>query len=132
MKYEDLKWGMIGVGDVTRQKSAPSFNKIDRSSLIAVGSRTPEKAHEFASRNRISKCYDDPFDVITDPNVDIVYVATPPDSHLEYGLRCIEEGKPVYLEKPMARNFAECRAINEAAEKRGRLSQGCRIGGFEG
>ena len=67
MKYDFVKWGMIGVGDVTQKKSAPSFNKIAQSALVAVGSRTPENARRFAEENDIRKCYDDPWQVIGDP-----------------------------------------------------------------
>ena len=117
MKYEFVKWGMIGVGDVTQKKSAPSFNKIAQSALVAVGSRTPENARRFAEENDIRKCYDDPWQVIDDPEVDAVYIATPPGSHTEYALKVIEAGKPVYIEKPMARTFQECRLVNEAAAR---------------
>jgi predicted dehydrogenase len=116
--YETIHWGMIGVGDVTRKKSAPSFNKIAHSELVAVGSRTPANARRFASENGIGKCYDDPLQVISDPDVDAVYIATPPGSHTEYALRTIEAGKPVYIEKPMARTYQECMAINEAAARK--------------
>ena len=117
MKYETIRWGMIGVGDVTRKKSAPSFNKIDHSELVAVGSRTPENARKFAAEHIINKCYDDPLQVISDPDVYAVYIATPPGSHTEYALRIIEAGKPVYIEKPMARTYQECLLINEAAAR---------------
>lgn len=117
IKYETIRWGMIGVGDVTRKKSAPSFNKIEHSELVAVGSRTPGNARRFAAENGIRKCYDDPFDVIGDPDVDAVYIATPPGAHAEYALRVIEAGKPVYIEKPMARTYQECLAISEAAAR---------------
>lgn len=117
MKYETVHWGMIGVGDVTHKKSAPSFNKIDHAELVAVGSRTPEKAQKFAATHGIRSCYDDPMQVISDPDVDVVYIATPPDAHLEYALKVIEAGKPVYIEKPMARTYQECLLINEAAAR---------------
>lgn len=116
--YETIHWGMIGAGDVTRKKSAPSFNKIAHSELVAVGSRTPANARRFASENGISKCYDDPLQVISDPDVDAVYIATPPGSHKEYALKSIKAGKPVYIEKPMARTYQECIAINEAAARK--------------
>jgi predicted dehydrogenase len=117
MQYEFVKWGMIGVGDVTQKKSAPSFNKIAQSKLVAVASRTPENAKRFAVENGIRNCYDDPLQVIDDPEVDAVYIATPPGSHAEYALKVIEAGKPVYIEKPMARTYQECRLIIEAAAR---------------
>jgi 1,5-anhydro-D-fructose reductase (1,5-anhydro-D-mannitol-forming) len=114
-----VRWGMIGTGDVTERKSAPSFNRIDGSVLMAVGSRTYEKAEDYARRHGIPKLHRDPFDVIRDEEVDAVYIATPPGAHREYALESIRAGKPVYIEKPMARTFEECREINEAAGKKG-------------
>lgn len=114
-----IKWGMIGCGDVTEKKSAPSFNKIPGSQLVAVGSRTPDKTKDYATRHGIPAWHRDPFEVIRDPGVDIVYIATPPGSHMEYALETIEAGKAVYIEKPMARTWEECRIINEAAGKKG-------------
>ena len=118
MDTKTIKWGMIGTGDVTERKSGPSFNKIKGSQLVSVGNRTAKKAEDYARRHGIPICHRDPFDVISDPEVDIVYIATPPGSHMEYALEVIKAGKPVYLEKPMARTWHECTMINEAAEKR--------------
>lgn len=110
---------MIGCGNVTEKKSAPSFNKIANSRLMAVGNRTPEKAEDYAKRHGVPSWHRDPFDVILDPEVHIVYISTPPGSHLEYALETIKAGKPLYIEKPMARTWEECRIINKAAEERG-------------
>jgi len=110
---------MIGTGDVTERKSGPAFSKVPGSRLVAVGNRTPSRAEDYARRHGIPAWHADPFDVITDPAVDIVYIATPPGSHTGYALACIETGKPVYIEKPMTRTGAECREINSAAAKAG-------------
>jgi predicted dehydrogenase len=119
MAEKTIRWGMIGTGNVTEKKSAPSFNKIEHSRLVAVANRSPKKAEDYAQRHGINTCYTDPYEVIHDPEVDIVYIATPPGSHMEYGLETLKSGKPVYIEKPMARTGEECRIINEAAEKAG-------------
>ncbi len=110
---------MIGVGNVTEKKSAPALSKISGSRLVAVGNRTPERARDYADQNRIARWHRDPFDVISDPEVEIVYIATPPGAHMEYALAAIEAGKTVYIEKPMARTWEECRRINEAAARKG-------------
>jgi len=110
---------MIGTGNVTELKSAPSFNKIEGSRLVAVGNRTYKKAQDYAARHGVPTVHQDPFDVIRDPEVDIVYVATPPGSHMEYALETIRARKPVYIEKPMARTMEECNIINEAAGQAG-------------
>jgi 1,5-anhydro-D-fructose reductase (1,5-anhydro-D-mannitol-forming) len=114
-----IRWGMIGTGDVTERKSAPSFNKIENSRLVAVANRTFEKAEDYAARHNVPTVHRNPHDVIRNPEVDIVYIATPPGSHMDYALETIEEGKPLYIEKPMARTWEECNIINEAAEKKG-------------
>jgi predicted dehydrogenase len=119
MAEKTIRWGMIGTGNVTERKSAPSFNKIENSRLVAVGNRTPEKAEDYAARHNVPKVHKNPFDVILNPEVDIVYIATAPGSHMAYALETIAAGKPVYIEKPMARTAKECRIINEAAEKAG-------------
>jgi len=110
---------MIGTGNVTELKSAPSFNKVENSQLVAVGNRTYEKAEDYAARHGVPRVHKDPIDVIHDPDVDIVYIATPPGSHMEYALETIKAGKPLYIEKPMARTAEECRRINEAAQQAG-------------
>jgi predicted dehydrogenase len=119
MTEQTIRWGMIGTGNVTEKKSAPSFNKIEHSRLVAVGNRTPEKARDYAARHGIPMVHEDPREVIHNPEVDVVYIATPPGSHLEYALEVLKAGKPVYIEKPMARTAKECRIINEAGEKAG-------------
>lgn len=119
MSDRAIQWGMIGTGNVTERKSGPAFSKIPGSKLVAVANRTPVKAEDYAMRHGIQSCHANPYDVILDPEVDAVYIATPPQSHPEYALACIKAGKPVYIEKPMARNYDECCMINEAAEKAG-------------
>jgi predicted dehydrogenase len=86
---------------------------------VAVANRSPEKAEDYARRHGIARWQKDPYEIINDPEVDVVYVATPPGSHMEYALEALRAGKPVYIEKPMARTAEECRIINEAAELAG-------------
>ncbi len=107
----DVKWGIIGCGDVTEVKSGPAFQKAAHSELIAVMRRNGEKAADYAKRHRVPKWYDDAETLIRDPDINAVYVATPPDSHMEYAIRSMKAGKPVYVEKPMALNTAECRQM---------------------
>lgn len=119
MAKQLIRWGMIGTGKVTELKSAPSFNKIEGSQLVAVGNRTPEKAEDYARRHGIPTWHRDPYEVIRNVEVDAVYIATPPGSHVDYALESIRAGKPVYIEKPMARTWDECTIINQAAVKAG-------------
>ncbi len=109
-----IRWGIIGCGDVTEVKSGPAFQKADHSELVAVMRRTGELARDYAQRHGVPAWYDDAEELINDPDVDAVYVATPPNAHKEYVLRCARAGKPVYVEKPMALNFQECREMIDA------------------
>jgi predicted dehydrogenase len=76
--------------------------------------RTSALARDYAERHGVGRWYDDAESLIADPDVDAVYVATPPGSHAELALRCARARKPCYVEKPMARTVAECRAMIEA------------------
>lgn len=103
-----IRWGIIGCGNVTEVKSGPGFQKARDSQLVAVMRRDSAKAADYAKRHGVPKWYDDGAKLIADPDVDAVYVATPPNSHEDYALQAARAGKPVYVEKPMARNHAEC------------------------
>jgi predicted dehydrogenase len=76
--------------------------------------RNPERARDYAARHGVSRWYDDADALIADPDVEAVYVATPPQSHADLALRCARARKPCYVEKPMARTVAECHAMIEA------------------
>ena len=111
-----IRWGMIGCGDVTEVKSGPGFQLADNSALTAVMCRTSEKARDYASRHQVPHWYDKAEDLIADPDVDAVYIATPPAFHKPYALQVAAAGKPVYVEKPMALNSAECDDMIAACE----------------
>lgn len=114
-----IRWGIIGVGDVTEVKSGPSFQKARDSALVAVMRRDAAKARDFAQRHNVPRWYDDADALIHDPDVDAVYIATPPDSHLSYTQRAAAAGKPVFVEKPMARNIVECQQMIEVCRQAG-------------
>ena len=114
-----IRWGIVGCGDVTEVKSGPGFQKADHSALVAVMRRDGDRAADYARRHGVPRWYDDADALIHDPEVDAVYVATPPDSHREYTLRAARAGKPVYVEKPMARTAAECRTMIDACRTAG-------------
>lgn len=111
-----IRWGIIGCGDVCEVKSGPGFQKAQNSALVAVMRRDGEKAQDFARRHNVPKWYDDAQALIDDADVDAVYVATPPSSHEEYAVRASLAGKPIYVEKPMARTFEECQRMIAAAQ----------------
>ncbi|MBN1108952.1 MAG: Gfo/Idh/MocA family oxidoreductase [Bacteroidales bacterium] len=113
-----ISWGIIGCGNVTEVKSGPAFNKVKDSRLAAVMRRNAGLAEDYAKRHNVPKFYSDASELINDPEVNAVYVATPPSEHAPYALMSIDAGKPVYIEKPMALNYEECVKINDAAEKK--------------
>ncbi len=118
-KPEFIKWGMIGCGDVTEKKSGPSLNKVSNSRLVAVMARTASKVKDYAHRHDVPKWTTDAADLLHDPDINAVYIATPPNTHKEYTLRAAQAGKPVYVEKPMARTFSECTTMIAACRKAG-------------
>lgn len=119
MKVETVRWGIIGCGDVTEVKSGPALQKAENSALVAVMRRKGHLAQDFARRHGVPRWYDEAAALIHDPQVEAVYIATPPSSHKEYTLMSAAAGKPVYVEKPMARSTAECQAMVEACQQAG-------------
>ena len=111
-----IRWGIIGCGNVTEVKSGPGFQKARGSELVAVMRRNGKLAEDYARRHRVPKWYDNAESLIYDKDVDAVYIATPPSSHKEYALAVARAGKPVYVEKPMALNYAECQEMIQACE----------------
>jgi predicted dehydrogenase len=99
---EKVNWGIIGCGDVTEVKSGPAFNKVKDSALVAVMRRDAAKAADYARRHQVPKWYADAGQLINDPDINAIYIATPPSSHEEYTMAALAAGKPVYVEKPMS------------------------------
>jgi len=111
-----VRWGIIGCGDVTEIKSGPAFQKVAGSQLVAVMRRNGNLASDYAKRHNVPKWYDNADKLINDPDVDAVYIATPPSSHKEYTLAVANAGKPVYVEKPMSLNYNDCLEMVDACK----------------
>lgn len=109
-----IRWGIIGCGDVTEKKSGPAYQKTAGFEIVAVMRRDAEKAADYAKRHNIKKYYSDADALINDPEIDAVYIATPPDSHKLYGLKVAEAGKICCIEKPLAPSYEDSKAIYEA------------------
>ena len=114
-----VQWGIIGCGDVTEKKSGPAFNAVPDSELVAVMRRDGAKAEDYAKRHGVAAWYDDADKLIQDPNVNAVYIATPPGNHMELALKVAAAGKPCYVEKPIARAAWEGREMVDAFEEAG-------------
>lgn len=116
---KNIRWGIIGVGDVTEKKSGPAFQKAEGSALVAVMRRSADKAEDYAKRHGVPKWYSDADALINDAEVDAVYIATPTSSHKDYVVEVAAAGKPVFVEKPMALNTAECEEMIHACQTAG-------------
>jgi len=112
-KKRSIRWGIVGLGDVTVKKSGPPFYKCEGSELVAVMRRTPGKAKEFAANIPGGKCvgYDNIDDFLCHSELDAVYVSTRPGTHLEICERVAKAGKACYVEKPVGRCAAETEQI---------------------
>lgn len=116
---KQIKWGIIGCGDVTEVKSGPAFNKIEGSALVAVMRRDAAKAADYAARHHVPAWYSDAEQLLHDPEVNAIYIATPPNSHEMYTLEALRLGKPVYVEKPMSLSETSCLKMVEASDRYG-------------
>lgn len=114
-----ISWGIIGCGNVTEIKSGPAFYKIPGSSLVAVMRRDAAKAKDYAERHGVSKWYTNASELINDPAVNAIYVATPPKYHEACTIAALLAGKPVYVEKPMSVNTASCLRMQTASDQTG-------------
>lgn len=88
---DQVRWGFIGCGEVTEKKSGPAFSRIEGSTVVAVMSRKAERAKSYAERHDIGKWYTDPQELINDPEVNAVYIATPPSTHATYAIMAMKK-----------------------------------------
>ena len=114
---KEIRWGFIGCGEATEKKSGPAFEQIAGSSVVAVMSRSKEKAEAYARSRGIARWYTDAQQLIDDTEVNAVYIATPPSSHATYAIMAMKAGKPVYVEKPLASSYLDCQRINRISEQ---------------
>lgn len=112
-----LNWGIIGTGDVTEKKSGPGLYKAENSNLLAVYNRTPKKAVDYANRHNVARVYETAKGLINDKEIDVVYIATPPDSHKAYAIEALEAGKIPYIEKPLTLSYSDAKEIQQLSEK---------------
>ena len=116
---KQINWGFIGCGDVTEHKSGPAFNEVAGSKIVAVMSRTEKRARMYAEKHHVPKWYTDAQKLVDDPDVNAVYVATPPSSHATFAIMAMKAGKPVYVEKPLASTYDDCIRVTRVSEQTG-------------
>jgi len=114
-----MRWGIIGVGDVTEVKSGPAFQQVPGSELVAVMRRSADLAQDYARRHNVPRWHSDADEILRADDIDAVYIATHPNSHADYTRRAALAGKAVLVEKPMAVNADECRSMTDACDAAG-------------
>jgi predicted dehydrogenase len=114
-----LGWGILGCGDITDQRGAPAINAQANSRLVSFQSRTPALAEDFARRHGAARWTTSRAELLADPDVTAVYVATEHHRHCEDVLAAAEAGKHVLCEKPMANSVADCRRMIDACAASG-------------
>ena len=114
LRVPALRWGILGSGWIA-ERFVPSVRRHTRQEIVAVAGRDPAKARAFAGRWEIATVHPSVEALVADPGIDAVYVATPHHLHFPCALAAIDAGKHVLVEKPLALNAAEARALAEAA-----------------
>jgi predicted dehydrogenase len=113
-----LRWGVLGPGEIANDFTATLHANSDQR-VVAVGSRSAERAEAFARSHGVDRAHDSYEALVADPDVDVVYVATPHPQHAEHALLAIAAGKHVLVEKPVATSEAEAQRIADAARAAG-------------
>ena len=119
MEHNELNWAVIGCG-VIANEMAQGLQKMGRS-LYSVANRTHEKAVVFAKKYQIKIVYDSIEEVFTDPNVDIIYITTPHNTHYEYMKKALENGKHIFVEKSITLNSRELDEMVSLAKEKNRM-----------
>ncbi len=114
-----LRWGILGCGNVAEHKGGPPLYTVDDSELIAVMRRDRSEAESFAERHGAKKYYTDIDKLLSDDDINAIYIATPPYLHCNQTIRAAQSGKHVLCEKPMAMNVEECQQMIDACENAG-------------
>lgn len=115
-----VRWGIIGCGDVAEKKSGPALYRTANSQLVAVMRRDAAQAEGFARRHGVPRWYSDVAGILSDEDVDAVYIASPHDLHLEHVGRTVTAGKRIILcEKPLGISSTQAQACVELCRQQG-------------
>jgi hypothetical protein len=115
-----LRWGVLGTGWIA-ERFVGSLQRHTRQRLVAVGSRDAGRSAAFASRHGLPRAHGSYEALVADPDVDVVYVATPHPAHHPCATLALEAGKHILVEKPLALNAAQATEIARLAADRGRF-----------
>jgi predicted dehydrogenase len=121
MEAPPVRWGVLAPGGIANV-FADAVHEGTRSRVVAVGSRSPERAQEFAGRHGVERAHGSYAELVDDPDVDAVYVASPHSEHHEHALLALRAGKPVLVEKAFTRSLREADEVLETASAAGLLA----------
>ncbi len=121
MEAPAIRWGIIGPGGIANV-FADAVHEGTRSRVVAVGSRSSQRAQDFATRHGVERAHGSYDDLVADPEVDAVYVASPHSEHHEHALLALRAGKPVLVEKAFTRSLREADEVLSTAEGAGLLA----------
>jgi len=116
-----INWGLVGCGDIAKKRVAPAICALEGHRLEAVARKDPSRLGDFAEKFGVERTFAGAGDLIEDPQIDAVYLATPVNLHRQHAVLAAQAGKHVLCEKPMALDSAECDIMIEACEKAGVL-----------
>jgi len=116
---EELRIGILGAGSIAERAMAEPARDVEGARVVGIGARDPERAQAFAERLDLPK-HGDYEAILSDPDIDLVYLALPPIVHAEWSVRALEAGKDVLCEKPLSVNGTTAAAIAAAAARTGR------------
>ncbi|MDB2407556.1 Gfo/Idh/MocA family oxidoreductase [Jannaschia sp.] len=119
---DPIRWGVLGASDFARRSMAPAIHAASGHVLAALATRSPAKAAPFAAMAPGLRVHDDYDALLADPEIDAVYVPLPHTMHVEWGVKALEAGKPVLIEKPVAMSVAEIAPLIAARDRTGLLA----------
>jgi predicted dehydrogenase len=111
-----MKFGILGPGKIAH-RFADAFQYVPEAKIYAIASRDATKAKEFAAKYKVERAYSSYDELIADPNVDVIYVATPHPFHHSQTIMCLKNGRPVLCEKPLAVNLKQAKEMVDAARE---------------
>lgn len=117
MNPNDFKVGIVGAGWIA-EKAAMTLNGVEGIRPYAIGSRSREKAEAFAAKWGVAKAYGSYAELVDDPEVDLVYVATPHSHHFDITREALLKGKPCLVEKAFMANYAQAKAVVDLAREK--------------
>lgn len=115
-----VRWGVLGVANIAVQKVIPGMQRAEHVEIAAIASRSLEKAKQAAAKLGIPKAYGSYEELLADPHIDAIYVPLPNHMHVPWSIKCLEAGKHVLCEKPIAMSAAEAETLITARDAAGR------------